>query len=471
MRRWILLALACITVMSATAPRLPHTAKKPVEDKYYGETIKDDYRWLEDWKDPAVKAWSDSENAVARAYFDSLPTRKAVLQNIEALTKSPYPSWPQVRHAGHYWFALENRPPKQQPRLVRLTSLDALGSEKVLVDPNAIDPSGATTIDYFEPSLDGSMVAVSMSKGGTESGTAYVYETATGKKLSDEVPGVNGGTAGGSLSWNADCTGFWRTRYPVTGERPAADLDFYLQVYFHKLGTPASKDVLVAGRDFPKIAEVNLSSSDDGKWVLADVLNGDGGDHAMYLADASKAMGGYGAFQKISSFEDRIVDAKFGSGDLFLLSRKGAPKGKVIRLPLGMTDLSKASVVVPEGDGGIEWFTPAGDLLYVEEIAGGPSRVQIFDSHGADRGVMPIPPASTIGAIEKGGGGDVAVQIGTYTHPGRWSRFTPAKKTLTPTALVARSPPTTTTSKCARWRRSPRTAPRCRSRSSCRRVS
>ena len=49
------------------------------------------------------------------------------------------------------------------------------------------------------------------------------------------VPRVNGATAGGSVAWNRDVSGFWYTRYPRAGERPAADLNFYQQVYFHRL--------------------------------------------------------------------------------------------------------------------------------------------------------------------------------------------------------------------------------------------
>ena len=59
------------------------------------------------------------------------------------------------------------------------------------------------------------------------------------------IPRVNGGTAGGSATWNADASGVYYTRYPREGERPAEDLPFYLQIYFHKLGTPVSADPYV----------------------------------------------------------------------------------------------------------------------------------------------------------------------------------------------------------------------------------
>jgi prolyl oligopeptidase len=439
MRAWILLLALCAlfspTARAAARPPLPATPKRPVEAAYWGVTVRDDYQWLEDWNDPTVRAWSDSQTAVTRDYLDHLPMRGAVLRQIESLTGKASPGWFDLHRAGGILFALKDQPPKQQPLLVTLRSLADLKSEKVLLDPNALDPSGATTIDFFVPSWDGGKVAVSLSKGGTESGTVVVWDVMTGRRLADEVPRVNGGTAGGSLAWNHDGTGFWRTRYPAQGERPDADLPFYQQVYFHRLGTPADSDRYVVGSEFPKIAEILLSSSEDGKRVLADVLNGDGGDHALWLIAQAD-----GKVRQLSTFEDRVVGAEFGPDVLYLLSRKDAPNGKVLRLPLIDTSLAQTAVMVPEGDAGIEWFTPSDGLLYVEEIVGGPSRVRVFTDQGAPRGTVPLPEQSTVEEMVRTGDGAVALRITRYTEPGHWMSFAPARGTLDSTALVSRAP-------------------------------
>ncbi len=193
----LFISVACLTVVALAAAALQVTPKRPVTDRYGKVEVKDDYRWLENWNDPAVQAWSDSRSAAARSFLDRLPMRAAVLRQVESLTQQRSPSWSDMRHEGAMYFALKNDPPKQQRLLVVMRSLTAPTGEKVLVDPNALDPSGATTIDFYVPSRDGSKVAVSLSKGGTESGTVYVWDVQTGRKLSDEVPRVNGGTAGG----------------------------------------------------------------------------------------------------------------------------------------------------------------------------------------------------------------------------------------------------------------------------------
>jgi prolyl oligopeptidase len=361
--------------------------------------------------------------------------RAAVLRQVESLTQQRSSSWSEMLHTGGVYFALKNDPPKQQRLLVVMRSLTEPTGEKVLVDPNAMDPSGATTIDFYVPSRDGSKVAVSLSKGGTESGTVYVWEVQTGRKLADEVPRVNGGTAGGSVAWNADSTGFWRTRYPSPGEKPEADLPFFQQIYFHKIGTSPDADRYVAGKEFPKIAEIQLQSSEDGKWVLADVLNGDGGDHMMWLASQAD-----GAFNQFSTFEDRVVGGRFGRGALYLLSRKNAPNGKVLRFALPGKSLNQATVIVPEGTAGIEWFTPSEDLLYVEEIVGGPSRVRVFTSEGQARGTVPIPDESTVEEAVETGGGGAALVIEQWSAPPQWRIYLPGQKALGATALVTRAP-------------------------------
>ncbi|PYX51812.1 MAG: hypothetical protein DMG76_30730 [Acidobacteria bacterium] len=105
--------------------------------------------------------------------------------------------------------------------------------------------------------------------------------------MTDAVPRVNFATAGGSIDWNADGSGFYYARYPQGNERPPEDANFFQQVYFHKLGADAKEDGYVIGKDLPRIAEIQLHTSDDGRWLVAAVANGDRGQFAHYLMDAA----------------------------------------------------------------------------------------------------------------------------------------------------------------------------------------
>jgi len=440
--RFLRLAALLLVVAPAAAygadtatPHLPTTPKQPVQDQFFGQTVSEDFRWLEDWSRPDVKDWSTAENAVTRHYLDSLPDRSAILHRVEALSKSLTASYTLLQSAGGAVFAMKEQPPKQQPMLVRLESLDDLSSEKVIVDPNALDPTGGTAIDFFAPSHDGSKVAVSLSQGGSESGSIHVYDGRTGAALSDVVPRVQHGTAGGSVAWNADASGFWCTRYPAPGERPEADLFFYQQVVFHKLGTSPDQDTYVIGKEFPKIAEIKLDTSDDGKWLLVEALNGDGGEHAYWL---KPEMGG--AFTQVAKFADRMVDAQVGKDGLYLLSRKASPNGSVVRVPLATPSLAHAATIVAPSATAIEAFQLAGGTVYTQDILGGPSAVRVFDRTGKALGSLPLPNVSSIGAIVRGTGDEVYVQRSSYTEPPRWLRYSPATHALKPTALVLQSP-------------------------------
>src|SRR4029077_19954504 len=143
---------------------------------------------------------------------------------------------------------------------------------------NAMDAKGLTTIDWFVPSADGKMVAISISQGGSEDGSLHFCEGARGKALPDTIARVQYPTAAGSAAWNADGSGVYYTRYPRKGERPDSDLNFYPQIYFYKRGTPDTSDTYSAGLAYPRIAEIVLETSHDGKTILATVANGDGGD-------------------------------------------------------------------------------------------------------------------------------------------------------------------------------------------------
>ncbi len=433
----VVAAAAVVLVAENTSPAAPPVAaKKPVTDTYFGVKVTDDYRWLEDWNNPAVREWSEAENAYARRLLAGLPGHAAIQERVKQIESGGSPDYSALRMRGGKLFALKEAPPKQQPVLVTLDAPDDLASERVLLDPNALDPSGGTRIDFFVPSLDGSKVAVSLSEGGTESGTVRIVETASRKELSDRVPRVNGGTAGGSVAWNADASGYYYTRYPRGTERPPADMDFYQQVYFHKLGTPTEADSYELGKDFPRIAETALESSDDGRHVLATVANGDGGQFEHFVSEPG------GRWARITRFEDRCTEAGFSAdGGIYLLSRKDAPRGAILRVSLGAPDLAKAAVVVPQSDAAIESFLVTPGRLYVREVVGGPSQVRILSPGETAKATMiPLPPVSSVTGMARLGGDAIAYRVESYTEPAAWYTYSPSSGKAVRTKMARTSP-------------------------------
>ena len=429
-------ALTGLTLISLPAVEsTPQTAKKPVSNEYAGTMVEDPYQWLEKDDDPEVKAWSNAQNQRTRQYLDKLPDRASIERQLTEWYAKTSPSYFSLISRPGILFAMKFQPPKQQPLLVTLTSADDLQSEKVVLDPNVLDAKGTTAIDWFVPSLDGKHVAVSLSKGGSEDGTLYFYETATGKALPDTIAHVQYPTAGGSAAWNADGSGVYYTRFPRKSERPEADLNFYQQIYFHKLETAGTEDTYSIGKDFPRIAEIVLQASRDGRYILATVANGDGGDFAHYL------LGPNGTWKQITQFSDQIKAARLGRDNaLYLLSRAGAPRGKILRLPIDTPELKNAVEIVPAGEAVIEQIVPTADALYVGDLLGGPSQIRRFGLDGKGETIIPIPIISAVQEMLALEDNSLLFRDVSYTQPAVWFHCAQGKTEPVETALRTTSP-------------------------------
>lgn len=455
------LAASASAAAPAPAPAPPPTRVAPVTDTYHGVSVVDPYRWLEDWNDPQVKAWSEAQNAYARAHLDALPGRDAIRARVTAIMSAPTVRYRHLALTPGTAFALKSAPPRQQPLLV-VMPVSAQGApapdkERVLLDPVALDAGGTTTIDWFVPSPDGRRVAVSLSVGGSESGDVHVFDAKTGRDLgaTDTVPRVNGGTAGGSLAWAADGRSFFYTRYPRGSERAPEDMAFFMQVYRHTLGVPSEKDTYEIGRDFPRIAEIQLAADTDPKRgrVLATVQKGDGGEFAVYVR--SKA----GAWQQIADFPDRIVQAALGpKNGLFLISRQGAPTGKVLSLDVPPAKgaaparvsgvlLGGAREIVPAGtdtvvsdfwDQSVLLATPT--RLYLTYQLGGPSEIRVVDHTGRAQPKPTQPAVASAGGLVAAGGDRVLFETTSYIEAPAWSLHDPKGGRTERTALAVKPP-------------------------------
>jgi len=425
--------MSALDAQNQGAHQFPPTPKKSVFDEYHGVKVRDDYRWLEDANDPAVRQWIDAQNQFSRALLESFSWRATIEERLNNLYQSRSVIYYNFYQRGRF-FAMKLQPQKNQPLLVRLKAPDDLASEQVVLDPNLLNPKGTTAIDFYAPSLDGRFVAVSLSENGSEDGSAHIYETATGRELPEVIPRVNYPTALGSIEWNKDASGFYYTRYPRGDERKKEDINFYQQVYFHKLGTPSSTDTYIIGKEFPRIAEITLSASENGDYLLASVANGDGGEFAHYLRRPS------GMWTQITQFSDQVKSVSFGpNGMLYLLSVKDAPKGQILSLPLDHRRLAEAKIVVRERDVTIESFTPTATRLYVGEMLGGPSKISVFSLSGKHLGNVPVEPISSVQVGIRLARDEILFGSQSYTSPFRWYRFNPATRAVRKTALTGNS--------------------------------
>jgi prolyl oligopeptidase len=442
--RFLALLSSLVFIAAAGAIAMPpETKKEPVSDVYHGVSVQDDYRWLENWDDKRVQAWSDAQNVFAREYLDRLPQVAEIRKRVTEIMSAKTVSYSELASYHGTLFAIKREPPKQQPFLIVIPSLETPDKTRVLVDPNLIDPKFTTAIDWYIPSPDGQVVAVSLSHGGSESGDIHFYATETGKEIHEVIPHVNTGTAGGDLVWTPDGTGVFYTRHPRTGERAPEDCNFYQQIYYHKLGTPTETDRYELGKDFPRIAETEFEMHDKSGTLLARVQNGDGGEFANYLRSAD------GRWTRINDFADQIVQATFGpNDDLYLISRVDADRGKILRLPLATPDIKLAETIVPEGPDTIvtSFYHASPTLLatqtclYVVYQLGGPSELRVFDLKGNRLAGPAQLPLSSIGGLTRIGDADVLFSNTSYVRPAAIYHFHAAEVRTEKTWLASPAP-------------------------------
>ena len=448
LRNACLLAAGIATsALAANIPAPPPTKAMPVEDTIQGQVVHDPYRWLENWDDPKVQAWSDAQNARTRTYLDALPAQEPAKKELTKLITATSPAYYDLHPEGNLVFAMYSDPAVQQPMLVTMDASADPKTRKVLIDPNKLDAKGHIAIDWFVPSHDGAKVAVSMSKNGSEDGTLHVFDVATGKEIDTPIPNVQYPTAGGSLAWSKGDGSFWYTRYPGP-TAPEADQHFYLQAYHHKLGDDWHKDPLVLGKKdgLERVSELFIDNRYDLDSVLVSVQRGDGGEWAFYVLKDGQAP------VETATYADRVVYAVIGpDGALYGISRKDALNGKVVKAAAPFTKgaLASAKVIVPESNvaivsGGAEQGSPdlnlSSDRLFVRDIIGGPNEVRIFDLNGKAEGKLPLPEIAANNEIQPLKDGSVLFDVSTFLRPRYYASWNPKTNKTVETELKVTSP-------------------------------
>ena len=379
---------------------------------YHGVDVTEDYRWLEDASSEQTIAWTQAQHKRARAYFDGIPWRGTLRARVEQLLKADRTRYKRLLSGGGTFFALKEQTPRQQPFLVALTDLDDPSAERVVVDPDVIDPSGETAIDFFVPSPDGRYVAVSLSEHGTEDGSLHIYDAASGTLADGPIPHVN--LMGGSVAWRRDGSGFWYTLC-------ADAAGFRQQVWFREPGDGSDRLDLGDGFADQRIAEHFLSVSADGRWVMDRVQKGDGGEWQVFLRSQEAGR----SWWQAADIPDKCAYAVLGSAALYLLSRRDAPHGTVLRLPLteGAT-VADADEIVPASDLVIEDLAVTRDTVWVVDMDGGPQRLRAFDTSGRQLPPVEIPPLSSVSSYATGlaalGRDRIGWSCESFTEPATW---------------------------------------------------
>lgn len=419
------LCLYSLFISQSWTADYPESNKIKVVTEYHGIAVEENYRWLENWDNKAVKEWSKAQNITTRNYLDQLPYRQQLSARIEQIKAEKIKNYFSATHAGERAYFFKNQPSKQQALLVEVSLTADQKTERIIFDPNEVDKSGATTIDWYRISPDGKLVALALSKNGSEVSNLHIVDIMSGKQVDHIIPRVNAPTAGGDIAWLSDSSGFYYTRYPRVGERGPEDMNFYQQLWFHKLGSELIADRYEIGREFPRIAELGIRIDRNSGQLLVNMQYGDSGQFQLHLKDND------GKWRQISDYDNEVVQAEFVNKDtLLVLSRKNAPRGKFLLWDLSSKNDVSETEIVPQSDVTLAsdfWSSPTFIVhhkhIYATVIDGGPSYVRVFNLQGERLATPPIPELSGIGQLAPWGANELMIRQYSNLTSNKWLRL------------------------------------------------
>ncbi len=429
---------------AADPPALPAAPLKPVTDTYFGQTVTDPYRWMEDLSAPEVKTWFQGQNDYTRNALAKIPGRDALDKRLLALdsvtTSVSSIQWDQ----GRYFYEKE-RPHDDQPKLYVRQGLT--GPERLLVDPDKMLQNGVhSALDYYAASPDGSRVLYAVSPGGSENSTIHILDVATGKTLDAPIDR----TRFGGPSWLPDGRSFFYSRLPKTPDGQPTELQSV--VYRHRLGTSPDEDKPVFGYNVsPKAAVAPSDISFVGAalaspYALGVVEHGVRNEVTIYVAPLASVTGAQAPWRKIVDVDDDITGYDLRGAYIYLVTHKNAARFKVIRMRLDKLDVAQAVTVIPASRAVVQSIAVAKDALYAQTLDGGIGHLLRVpfgkDGVASGSGVsVPLPFKGTIASyVTDPRRPGALVGLTGWTKSLRYENFNPATNTVTQTALKPISP-------------------------------
>lgn len=389
------MALSASTALAQKpVPPAPVAKVQPVTDTYFGEAIVDRYRWMENDKDPDWLPFLKQQNAHARGVLDALPKRDVLLKRIEQLS-GDVAAPARVQKAGSRIF-YQQRPAGANN--FKLFVREA-GKDRVLVDPTKLDTKTSHySLDWWQPSPDGSKLVYGLSKDGSEDSVLQIMDVRTGAILKERIPN----TQGANPNWLDDSSGFFYNQLTGKINTPERYLDS--QVRFHKLGGKPERDPVIMKRDLdPSVKYEKIQSpyigtaphSSTALLILADVRP----EQRVFSAPLADVVKGKAKWQPVAGFEDEITGIDLHGDELYLLSTKGHPRGRLLKTSAKAPSLEKAAEVVPESALVLQGTARARDGLYIRAMDGGVSKLQRLGDDGKLADIA-LPFDGTLRSIE-----------------------------------------------------------------------
>ncbi|MGC0421571.1 prolyl oligopeptidase family serine peptidase [Embleya sp. AB8] len=302
-------------------PHAPAAARADTVDVLFGRAVPDPYRALEDPDAPATRAWSAAQDAWFHAHVDELPGRDRLRARLAELLATGLIGLPCWRGGRHF---LIRRDPGREHAVLFVVESD--GTERALVDPIAIDPSGTTTLDQWVPSDEGDRLAYLLSTGGDEESRLYVLDVATGDRLDGPIDRMRDT----SIAWLPGGDACYLVRRLLPEAVPAGEEQHHRRVYLHRIGADPAAAVEVFGADGAPGTYYGLGVSRDGRWLTVSASLGTAPRNDLWLADLHASPAERPALCPVTVGLDALTGVRVGrDGRLYVFTDLDAPRGRL----------------------------------------------------------------------------------------------------------------------------------------------
>ena len=353
---------------------LANAAAQGTTEVLHGVTVSDPFRFLEDATRPESQAFFKEQDAKARAALAAIPGRAALHARIRELSQAGTSITALKLEAGKIYY-LRRLASEPNPALCMRESFNS--PERVLVDPQKAAGGQRVAIDWYAPSPDGRHVAYGLSVGGSEDSTLHVLSIATGRDVGETIDRAR---FNDRLAWHPDSRSFYYARIPEggSGARRYANI----RVHRHMLGRKAAQDEIVfaagvgGARDVPEFVYPSVVVPLESNFAYAVARDGVRNEIAVHVTSQQALASGRPTWRKVLGHEDQVTAIEAWKGDLYLLSHKGAPHYRVLRVDAANPSLARAKVAIPEGDTVIHSMALARDAMYLRTSVGGVDRLE-----------------------------------------------------------------------------------------------
>jgi prolyl oligopeptidase len=425
---------------AALAP--PETPVREVKETFFGTEISDPYRWLEDLKSPEVSSWMRAQNDYTRAVLERIPNRDKLRKRIAELDDSGV-RVNGLQSFGGRLFYLKQATGEDNRRLYVRDGSG--GAERLLLDPQTRTANGVHySIDYFQASPDGKLVAVGVSPGGSENSVLHVLDASDGKEAGPNIDRAQFG----AVFWLPDNQSFFynRLRKPAPSD-PRTSYYLNSKDYLHHIGDDPEKDVAIFGNglspavrmtesDFPFVAVPPGS-----KYAFGMIAHGVQNENTIYVTSLDSLHDASASWRKIADVGDEVTSFDIHGDHVYLLSHHEASRFKVLGVDLPKDEVAHARVLMAASDAVVTGIQAAADALYVQKLDGGLGKLWRLPYDGGTAREIHLPFEGAIQEIfvnpaELG----VFVRLASWTKSSMIFHYDPKINAMADTKIIPVSP-------------------------------